>query len=164
MKMTRQLVLAVAVASVFALSACKKEEPMPAPKAMPTPSTAPAPAATPLETAPPAAQPVTVTAINLGNAIGADKNVTAASTTFAPNDTIYAAVATSGAASNATLVARWTFGGDQLVDETSESIAPTGNEVTSFHIAKPDGFPAGNYKIEVSLDGNPVASKDFEVK
>lgn len=162
MKMTRHLVLAVAVASVFALSACKKEEPMPAPTVVPAPSTTPAPA--PLETAPPAAQPVTVTAINLGNAIGPDKNVTAASTSFAPNDTIYAAVATSGAASNATLVARWTFGGDQLVDETSESIAPTGNEVTSFHIAKPDGFPAGSYKIEVSLDGNPVASKDFEVK
>ena len=52
----------------------------------------------------------------------------------------------------------------QLVDESSQSIAPTGAAVTTFHIAKPDGWPVGKYKVDVTIDGNPVASQEFEVK
>jgi hypothetical protein len=36
--------------------------------------------------------------------------------------------------------------------------------VTEFHISKPDGLPAGKYKVEVLLNGNAAGSKDFTVK
>jgi hypothetical protein len=109
---------------------------------------------------------VRVTVVDLGNAIGTDKRVTDANNAddFRPTDTIYASVATEGTASGATLTARWTYQDGQVVDETSQTISPTGQAVTEFHIAKPDGFPTGNYQVEILLNGRSVEKKDFEVK
>src|SRR3546814_5702457 len=94
--------------------------------------------------------------------------VGAPSTTFAPSDTIYASVSTNtsdpAASVPGTLKATWTFEDGQVVNEESKSVNLTGAGNTEFHIAKPDGFPAGSYKVEISLDGNVVQSKDFSVK
>ncbi len=154
----RSLTLGLAVA--VALAACGKKEEAPAPVV------APAPTPAPVESAPPSpmAEAASFAGLTLGNAVDGNQNVTSPTTTFAPTDTIYAAVATNGAAPNAAIVARWTFGPDQLVDESSQSIAPTGPAVTTFHIAKPDGWPVGTYNVVITLDGNPVANKGFEVK
>ena len=121
-------------------------------------STPAAPAATPAQ------QGVSVTSVDLGTAVGADQKVTSPTTTFSPKDTIYAAVSTAGAASNATLGAKWTYQDGQTVNDSSQTIAPNGPAVTTFHISKPDGWPAGNYKVEISLDGKSVSSKDFTVQ
>ena len=32
------------------------------------------------------------------------------------------------------------------------------------YISKPSGWPVGKYKVEVSVDGSPAGSKEFEVK
>jgi hypothetical protein len=32
-----------------------------------------------------------------------------------------------------------------------------------FHISKPDGWPAGDYQVEISLDDKPVGTKKFSV-
>jgi hypothetical protein len=116
---------------------------------------------------PPAAAPaaaVSVTAVELGRSIGGDKRVTDKTEQFSPKDVIYASVLTSGASSNTSLKARWTYQDGQVVDESEQSIAPTGDATTEFHISKPDGWPAGKYKVEVSLNGVPAQTKDFEVK
>ena len=89
--------------------------------------------------------------------------MTTATTAFTPKDTIYASVATTGSG-NATLDARWTYQDGQTVKEDSKSIAAPGPADTAFSISKPDGWPAGNYKVEITLNGTPVASKDFSVK
>ena len=157
---SQQLTLIAAIAGALALSACgKKEEPMPAP-----PVPAPAPTPPPVTTPPPAAAPVSVTSVDLGTAVGPDQKVTSPTTTFSSKDTIYAAVSTTGTAANAVLNAKWTYQDGQTVNESSQTIAPNGDAVTSFHISKPDGWPAGNYKVEISLDGTSAASKDFTVK
>lgn len=104
-----------------------------------------------------------VTDVELGRGIDANKNITDATDDFRPNDTIYAAVKTAGTAAG-TLVARWTYQDGQVVDETTQSISPTGDAVTEFHIAKPDGFPTGNYKVEILLGGTVVETEEFEVK
>jgi hypothetical protein len=158
--------VALAVAGALVLSACgKKEEnaPPPPPAATTTPPPA-TPAPAPETTTPPAQEPVSVVSVDLGTAVGADQKVTEPTTTFSPKDTIYAAVSTTGTAANATLAAKWTYQDGQIVNDSSQTIAPTGPAVTTFHISKPDGWPAGNYKVEISLDGQPVASKDFTVK
>jgi hypothetical protein len=51
-----------------------------------------------------------------------------------------------------------------LVNEESRDIAPTGPAVTEFHIAKPSGWPVGKYTLGVSVDGSPVATKEFAVQ
>ena len=50
-----------------------------------------------------------------------------------------------------------------MVDETSQTISPTGPAVTEFHIMKPDGFPAGDYNVEILLNGTVAERSDFEV-
>ena len=114
---------------------------------------------------PPATQSaVKVASIDLGRAIAADKTVADQTDSFRPADTIYASVKTEGSAASARLSARWTYEGDQVVSESTQSIAPSGPAVTEFHVSKPDGWPEGSYKVEVSLNGAPAGHKEFRVK
>jgi hypothetical protein len=105
-----------------------------------------------------------VTDVTLGRAIGGDKAITDRTDDFRPNDTIYASIATEGSAPSMTLRARWTYQDGQIVDEATRTIAPNGPERTEFHISKPDGWPTGNYQLEVFVDGRSVETKKFEVK
>ena len=148
----RSLVVAVGILAAM-MPGCKKSTPAPAEEAS-------APAA---QSAPAAAE-FKVSDIVLGRGLGADKRVADATTTFKPKDTIYVSVATEGAAPSKTITAKWTYEDGQVVKEGTESIAPTGPAVTEFHIAKPSGWPAGKYKVEIAVDGAPAGSKDFEVK
>lgn len=106
---------------------------------------------------------VTVADVDLGRALGPDKRVVAEVDDFGTRDTIIAAIATNGSGA-ATLTARWTFEDGQVVDETSQSISPTGPAMTEFHMAKPTAWPTGKYKLVILLNGTEVDSKDFEVK
>ena len=117
------------------------------------------------EPAPPPAAPapLAVASVDLGSAIDANKRVVEARTTFAPTDTIYASVATTGAASSATLVARWTFQDGQVVTETTQTIAPTGPAAIEFHISKETPWPAGRYRVEILLNGTSAMAKDFTI-
>ena len=142
--------LALALAALAA-TGCKKEAPAPPQEE----ATAPAPA--------PAAE-FSVSNIDLGKSIGADKRVTAATSTFKPKDTIFVAVATEGAAPSKTITAKWSYEDGQVVKEGTETIAPTGPAVTEFHISKPSGWPEGKYKVDIAVDGAAAGSKDFEVK
>ena len=154
--------LSAALATALVLTACKKPEPTPPPAppatSEPTPMTPPAAAAT-----------ATVTSLELGNAVGADNRVAAPATTFAPKDTIYAAVmtATSDPAASVPgkLGAKWTHvDSNQVVHEDSKDLTFAGDGVTDFQISKPDGWPTGKYKVEILLDGNVVQTRVFEVR
>jgi hypothetical protein len=101
-----------------------------------------------------------VTNVALGRSIGADNMVVEEVGEFAPNDTIYATVETSGTGSG-TLEARWTFEDGQVVDEGSQSVS--GAQVTEFHVSKPDGWPPGHYEVVILLDGNEVERNGFDV-
>ena len=136
------MVAALAGAAV----ACKKAPPPPPPAA------------------PAVAAPLSVTGVSLGKAVGADKSVAQMMTTFGPKDTTYASVATAGSSSSATIAALWTFHTGQVVFADTQAIAPQGAGHTEFHISKPSGWPAGKYKVTISLDGATAGEQDFEVK
>ena len=119
---------------------------------------------TPDATATTGATAVRVTDVTLGRAIGGDKAVTDRTETFGPNDTIYASITTDGSANSAALRAKWTFEDGQVVDESTNTIAPKNRERTEFHIAKPDGWPAGKYKLEVFLNDQSAETKSFDVR
>ena len=107
---------------------------------------------------------VKVTDVSLGRAIGGDKAISDSTDKFKPNDVIYASVATEGSAPSATLRAKWTFEDGQTVDESTRTLAPGARERTEFHISKPNGWPAGKYKLEVFLNDLSAATKTFDVK
>ena len=141
--------LLVALLGTVAIVGCKKKEEAAPVAATPPPATTPAPAT------PAPAATAQVTSVDLGNAVGADMKVATPATTFGKKDTIYASIGTStsdpAASVPAKLGVKWTH-----VDSNQT--------VTEFHIAKPDGWPTGKYKVEVSLDGNVVQTREFEVK
>ena len=109
------------------------------------------------------ASAVRVSEVELGRAIGSDKRVTEGVDDFAPTDTIYASIVTQGSAREARLTARWTVQDGQTVDESTQTIAPSGTTVTEFHISKPGGWPAVKYTLRVLLDGREVETEEFEV-
>jgi hypothetical protein len=115
----------------------------------------------------PAAAPLTLAKLTLGSDVNAEHQVTHASDRFAPNDkAIYASVATEGSSEGATLNARWSYleGQGQLVSNITQSIATDGPAVTTFKVQNPDLWPAGKYKVEISIDGRSVATQDFEIR
>lgn len=147
-----------------AVSGCgKKEEAAPtvapAPPAVETPAPAPAPV--------PAPAAATVDSVDLGNTVGPDLRVAVPMTSFGKQDTIIAAVTTStrdpAASVPGRLGARWTFGDGQVVNEETREVTFNGAGVTNFEISKPDGWPAGAYKLEISLDGQVVQTREFSV-
>lgn len=107
-----------------------------------------------------------VSAITLGNALGANKKVTSAADSFAKNDTIYASVDTAGAGT-AALKAKWTYqkgGQEALVKEDTQTFAPSGPATSEFHVSKPDGWPTGDYRVEVFVADKSAGTKTFSVK
>ena len=142
------------LALAFALAACGREETT-APAA-PPPGAAPPPVSAPA--------PFGIGAIQLGSQLGPDKRVLAAAESFAPNDTIYASIATEGEAQGVVLAARWSYEDGQTVAESSETVASAGPTVVEFHVAKPDGWPAGRYRVDVTANGRPAGTREFEVR
>jgi predicted small lipoprotein YifL len=140
-------------AMAFAIAACgKKDEPKTAPPA-PSSPTSSAPAAG-----------VTVGTVTVGNAIGADKKVQG-SGAIGVKDTIYVSVDTTGSG-EATLKSRWTYlkdGTTTVVKEDTQRVSTSGSATHEFHISKPDGWPKGDYQVEVFVNDAPAGSRKFSV-
>lgn len=152
-----KLSLVLALALVPALAACGADDDVDEIDVQPTEETAPATTTT---------TELRVAEVDVGTAIGADRRVTTPddSNEFGPNETIYVAVVTEGTGTSATLTARWLFEDGQVVDETTQTLSPTGQTVTEFHISKPDGLPVGEYEVKILLNGNEVESEDFTIR
>ena len=155
------IALASALIATVGITGCKKKEEAAA--APPAAEAAPAPAPAPVEAAA-VVVPVTIDAIELGNAVGADNRVTTASAVFVPADVIYASVNTAGAAAAGNkLNAKWTYQDGQTVaveDRTMDGA----DTVYAFKIENPKGWPVGKYKVDVTLDGAQLQTREFEVK
>ena len=113
------------------------------------------------------ANPVTgfrVSDVEIGKSINEDKTIKDGTDDFGVRDTIYAAVKTEGSATGATLVARWTYQDNQVVEEQTQTINATGDMITSFRLTKATAWPKGNYKLAILLNGTEVETEDFEIK
>jgi hypothetical protein len=105
--------------------------------------------------------PLVVNTIQLGRGLNPDNTVNGHTTRFKPTDTIYVSVLTDNAGSG-TVAARWTFAG-RVVSEPQKEVSYRGAAATEFHIQNSGGFPAGEYKVEILLDGKPIATREFRV-
>jgi hypothetical protein len=112
---------------------------------------------------PAAATALRVSEIETGKKLEADKSIGDGTDDFGVRDTIYVAVKTEGSGSG-TLAAKWMYQDGQTVDQNTQSISPTGDAWHEFHVQKATAWPAGKYKVEVTLDGAPAGTKDFEIK
>ena len=155
--MPKNYLLGTLAALMLVLNACGKKDET---------RTVPAPAPAPAQIPAPASAGVTVQSIAVGSAIGVDKKVTRATDSFGSKDTIYATVDTTGSGT-ATLRAKWTYrknGQETLVKEDKQTIAPTGPASNEFHVSKPDGWPAGDYQVEIFVGDKSAGTKNYTVK
>lgn len=113
--------------------------------------------------APAAVAEFDVEEVRLGRNLGPNGQVLEELGEFMPNDTIYVVVRTEGAGTS-TLTARFLYEDGQLVDETTQTISPTGETLTEFHVSKPDGWPAGEYEVKILVNGEEEQSASFTVK
>lgn len=150
--MTRLLTLATVTVTLVTSVACSKKD------------AATVDTTTPAAGAPAMPAAFSVMDVDMGRHIDAEKKISDKTDDFAPSDTIYASVHTTGAAANQTILGRWTFQDGQTVDEHSETVSPTGDAYTEFHIAKPSGWPKGKYTLHVLVNGAEARTKDVTVK
>ena len=154
-------VLMITLAGTLAVAGCKKNEEVAPPPMESTP--APAPMSEPAPP-PPAAPAVSVTSITVGTTAAADKSVTPVAM-IGGKDKIIVSVKTDGAATNATLAAKLTYQDGQVAGEQSAALTTSGAETTNIEFSKASAWPAGKYRADVTLDGQPAGTtQEFEVK
>jgi hypothetical protein len=66
-------------------------------------------------------------------------------------------------ASGAMFKVRWTNPQGEVVSEYMQALSPTGKSMGTLHIAKPEGWPSGTYKLEFLLNDAAAAIMEFEV-
>lgn len=141
--------LAMIAVAALALNGCGRKDEPPADSAVAAP--APAPMAS-------------VTTIETGKHVDANKRVVDTTSVFAPNDTMYVAVVTANATPSSTLKTLVTFQDGQVVDSSSQTVQSGPSSVTEFHLVKPGGWPTGDYTVEIMLDGQSVGTRRLTVR
>jgi hypothetical protein len=108
--------------------------------------------------------------ITTGRALAADGSIVEDARTmmFWNNDTIYVSVVTDGSAENVTLAARWTGPDGKVAAESKKTLSPKGTTITGFEAPPPkdkeSGWPDGDYKIEILVNGVAHGSRDVNAR
>jgi hypothetical protein len=102
--------------------------------------------------------------VDMGKHIDAEKKIVDKTDDFAPTDTIYASVHTSGTATSSPVTARWTSADGTVLDEKTDNVTTSGMAYSAFFIARPAGFAKGTYTLHIIIDGKEVRTKDVTVK
>jgi hypothetical protein len=105
--------------------------------------------------------PLSLANIQIGRSLNPDRSVASITTLFKPSETIYVAVQTKEAGKG-TVGVKWMFG-TQVIDEPTKMVSYDGPASTEFHLQNSGGFPAGDYSVEVFLDGQSVGKRVFKV-
>ena len=141
---------AIVAVAALALNGCGRKDEPPADSAVAAPA--------------PAAPMASVTTIETGKHVDANKRVVDTTSVFAPNDTMYVAVVTANATPSSTLKTLVTFQDGQVVDSSSQTVQSGPSSVTEFHLVKPGGWPTGDYTVEIMLDGQSVGTRRLTVR
>jgi hypothetical protein len=106
--------------------------------------------------------PFHVKTVQLGKSLNPDNSVGTHTTRFKPDDTVYVSLL-SEEPGEGTVTARWMFGG-QLVSEASKPVSYMRPAATEFHLQNSGGFPTGEYRVDILVNGQPAASRAFRVE
>jgi hypothetical protein len=109
-----------------------------------------------------ASAPRKVSGVMIGSRVDSIGRVTEPTFEFAPKDTVYVSVGTSGNTGSTGLTAAWRYQSGEIVDQSTEQVRPGAN--TAFSLAKPKGLKPGTYKVVLFLGDDSVDTKVFAVK
>jgi hypothetical protein len=111
-----------------------------------------------------ASKELKVEAVMIGKRIGQGNLITEPTFQFAPKDTVYLSVSTTGKPDSATLSTKWRFQTGEVLDSSGKAFQPEGEDVTEFHLSRPKDWRVGTYSVTIYADGDSVESKAFVVK
>lgn len=106
--------------------------------------------------------PLQVKTLQLGRSLNPDNSVGTHTTRFKPDDTIYVALL-SEEPGEGTVTVRWMFGG-QVVSEAKKDVSYMRPAATEFHLQNSGGFPSGEYRVDILVNGQPAGSREFRVE
>jgi hypothetical protein len=109
-----------------------------------------------------ASAPRRLAGVMLGSRVDSIGRVTEPTFQFAPQDTVYVSVGTSGNTGTTSLTAAWRYQSGEIVGQSTEQVRP--GENTAFSLAKPKGLKPGSYKVVVFLGDDSVDTKVFAVR
>jgi hypothetical protein len=105
-----------------------------------------------------------IVSVLLGKSMGSDKLVLADSEVFASKDSIHASVLTTGAHQGLSISARWLAPDGSVIAETTQALVPTAATATTFDISNPDGWPVGEYQVQIGVNKRTLQTRKFKVR
>jgi hypothetical protein len=106
--------------------------------------------------------PFKVKTLQLGKSLNPDNSVGIHTTRFKPDDTIYVSLL-SDEPGEGTVAVKWMFGG-QVVSEAKKDVSYMRPAATEFHLQNSGGFPTGEYRVDILINGQPAGSREFRVE
>jgi hypothetical protein len=107
-------------------------------------------------------EPLNVVAIQTGKSLNTDHSVGRHATSFRPTDTMYVSVLSNGRGAG-TITVKWSFAG-RLAHEVTKKVSYNDQAATDFRFQAADGFPVGDYSIEVIVDGKSIETRRVKVE
>lgn len=156
--MNPALQLGACLLAVALVAGCSRETP---------PSTGAASTTAAADTAPlPTLAPIgdyRLLEVHLGRTVDAEGRVSEALDAFAPADTLHLSVVGSATSTALTLSVRWLDAAGTVI-ATSEQALPAGQaSVASFQLKHPAGWPSGNYRVELAVNGQAIDHRAYVI-
>jgi hypothetical protein len=112
----------------------------------------------------PAPQPA-VTAVVFGKGVDIAWNAVSPQTEFSPKDRVNAVITTENAAPGHKLSVQWFYlDTNQQIRADSVELKEQGTNHSTFFIERAKGWPPGQYRLDVQLNGVQVRSAAFTVR
>lgn len=106
--------------------------------------------------------PLNVVGVQTGKSLNSDHSVGRHAISFRPDDTMYVSVLTNGRGAG-TIQVKWMLRGREL-HQVTKKVSYNGQAATDFRFAAADGFPVGDYTVEVFVDGKPFVTRRIKVE
>jgi hypothetical protein len=107
----------------------------------------------------------TVSALTMASKVDGGNNPTNSTTTFSKTDTIWAVADINGTAVGTPVEARWYHTtSNQQINSNTVTATSAGEHRLPFFISKPDGWPTGDYRVDILINGNVMKSSTFQVQ
>ena len=107
-------------------------------------------------------EPLNVVGIQTGKSLNSDHSIGTHAATFHPDDTMYVSVLSNGRGKG-TITVKWTLGG-QVLQTLTKNVSYNDQAATDFRFQAADGFPVGDYSIEVIVDGKTIETRRVKVE
>jgi hypothetical protein len=170
--------LAVLLLATLALAACNKDKPAAAANGAATaPATAAgsaAPAAVPADAATSAlnaGEPplpdlgeFRIVSVLVGTSVDEGNVVAVDTRQLGTSSPIYASVLSIGAHQGLKLSADWIAPDGSSFARSEQPIVPDSDLATTFKVANPNAWPAGDYQVRIAVNGHTVRTESFTVQ